>query len=644
MTDNTVHVRDPGPLSGSDLHDYRARLLLSEILEIMSEFRPLGETLEAIAQTVCHRLNFQSCAIMLERSGSDLLRIEGASGIAAGYIEAVNHSHPIHIRDPILSGGPSSEAFRTLQPVMIEDTETDERARRWRALTRQYGIRSYITVPLCSRGSAIGTLNCYRHAAGSFDENEIAALTSVATQSGIAIDIARMVEIQNQSIHQLSELATALEEKRQLLERASEIQDALTELVLTNRGLNAITSILARVTGCPTVIQDQFFTVLAASNGTGDSLDASVVSSLIIQPESMRGRTFEMRTPIELPAVPGVVPEIARAVAPIIAGSDLFGYVSIALPSLPATELARRALEHAATVIALEMVKDRLSHEAELRVRRGFADDLVAGRYDNPEQIRERSRYLGYDLRGPFQVLVFDIDGFEQYVEEKQLSVAAIDAMRLRFFDVVQGVAKTHTPHALVAGRYDQLALVLAAAGDPRIDIVDEVVRAVRRTSRDTLRGISISVGIGGVYPDLSRIQVSHSEATRSLGVIRRLGGRAKSIRYAELGVIRLLFQVENPAELVAFARGRLTPVVAYDGQHEGILMETLSAYLASDQSVSRAAQSLSTHPNTVRYRLLKIEELLGVSLKDTTALLDLQLASLVLKIIDTPAAPGHMP
>jgi purine catabolism regulator len=106
-------------------------------------------------------------------------------------------------------------------------------------------------------------------------------------------------------------------------------------------------------------------------------------------------------------------------------------------------------------------------------------------------------------------------------------------------------------------------------------------------------------------------------------------------LTYSDLGVTRLLFQVEDAAVLIDYARTRLQSVLAYDQQHNGVLMQTLEAYLADNQSVPLASQQLDLHPNTFRYRLRKVEELLGASLNSTMLLLDLQLACLILRIID---------
>ena len=62
-----------------------------------------------------------------------------------------------------------------------------------------------------------------------------------------------------------------------------------------------------------------------------------------------------------------------------------------------------------------------------------------------------------------------------------------------------------------------------------------------------------------------------------------------------------------------------------------------LEAYLRANQSAPEAAVRLDLHPNTLRYRLRKVEELLDASLADINVLIDLQLATLILRLLDEP-------
>jgi len=51
--------------------------------------------------------------------------------------------------------------------------------------------------------------------------------------------------------------------------------------------------------------------------------------------------------------------------------------------------------------------------------------------------------------------------------------------------------------------------------------------------------------------------------------------------------------------------------------EHDPMLAETLQAYLDSFGDIACAAGWLHVHPNTVRYRIRRIEKLLGTSLAD---------------------------
>src|SRR5438132_261470 len=67
---------------------------------------------------------------------------------------------------------------------------------------------------------------------------------------------------------------------------------------------------------------------------------------------------------------------------------------------------------------------------------------------------------------------------------------------------------------------------------------------------------------------------------------------------------------------------GRLRPK-----DRGGVLLQTLEAYLATNGSPTDAAERLHLHRNTVLYRLGRIEDLLGVDLRDAEVRLGLHLA-----------------
>ncbi len=67
------------------------------------------------------------------------------------------------------------------------------------------------------------------------------------------------------------------------------------------------------------------------------------------------------------------------------------------------------ALEHGATILAMELARVRSLAESELRIRRDLVDELLTG--TDEESALTRATALGYDLQRPHRVLVVEGKG-----------------------------------------------------------------------------------------------------------------------------------------------------------------------------------------------------------------------------------------
>jgi purine catabolism regulator len=80
-------------------------------------------------------------------------------------------------------------------------------------------------------------------------------------------------------------------------------------------------------------------------------------------------------------------------------------------------------------------------------------------------------------------------------------------------------------------------------------------------------------------------------------------------------------------AECRAAADRYLGPLVAYDREHDSDLVKTLQTYLNCDRSPSQASKLLFVHTQTVNYRLARIQELTGRSMRSTSDVSELWFA-----------------
>ena len=98
----------------------------------------------------------------------------------------------------------------------------------------------------------------------------------------------------------------------------------------------------------------------------------------------------------------------------------------------------------------------------------------------------------------------------------------------------------------------------------------------------------------------------------------------ARLLEYEDFDVCTLLLS-EVPADTI---RAKVDDLLAPIRGNPG-LYEALVEYFARDMDVTATAEAMHVHPNTLRYRLARIEKLLGRSLRQSTTIADLCLALL---------------
>ncbi|MGV9315700.1 PucR family transcriptional regulator [Streptomyces sp. NPDC003691] len=116
----------------------------------------------------------------------------------------------------------------------------------------------------------------------------------------------------------------------------------------------------------------------------------------------------------------------------------------------------------------------------------------------------------------------------------------------------------------------------------------------------------------------------AHREAEQALSVARRRN-RAL-VEHGELVAGSVLPLLADDA-VRAFADGLLRPLYEHDATGRGDLVASLRAWLSRHGQWDSAAADLGVHRHTLRYRMRRVEELLGRSLDDPDARMELWLS-----------------
>ncbi|WP_338146136.1 helix-turn-helix domain-containing protein [Streptomyces scabichelini] len=273
--------------------------------------------------------------------------------------------------------------------------------------------------------------------------------------------------------------------------------------------------------------------------------------------------------------------------------------------SAPLSEHSEQALVGAARVAAHHLV----------RRRRVLSDDvtltwtLMAGLLEGNTGPQPLATHLGLDAGRPAAVLGFSYETAEADVAAPELTHAEVTNL------ISVHIAARHRS-ALVT-QLDPRIYVLLPQLPRSIDTATlrgwghEVVGAARRHLGLPLRG-----SVGCLVPGLGDAPESRREADRILDAMMSAD---LSTAVAALPDIQAEVLVSEMLTLLSahpeIRDPRLTALVAHDSRHQGRLAETLLTYLNSLGDVRAAAAQLHVHPNTLRYRLRRAEELTGLDL-----------------------------
>lgn len=228
---------------------------------------------------------------------------------------------------------------------------------------------------------------------------------------------------------------------------------------------------------------------------------------------------------------------------------------------------------------------------------------------------------------------------FPAYAPIRALELAPFDgpsATDAHLEHLVQRARAEELPLLVTLRRTDADAPATLAALVPDSEAGERWIDSLTRT---------LLVGASAPFAELTRVADSAREAETALGIARRWGAAADAparlspARMDRIDLATWALAHVDPRQLEQRIARTLDPIRSPQ------LRETLVVYLAAEQSIARTAEQLFVHPNTVRYRLGRVEEAIGAPLSSAFAVANLTLAlhaDLVGRRASGPApAPG---
>jgi len=412
------------------------------------------------------------------------------------------------------------------------------------------------------------------------------------------------------------------------LARRQQIHDAFLRVALTGGGLARLADELAAVLpGADVVICDPSGNPLAATTrpggtslgpgGTGPGGGLCLADGRVDAGHLTAGLHEDPQTGLHW------------AAAVIRAGDLQYGYVLAAGRAAGLPAVAGLAVEQAALVAALEVTRDLAVLAVEQQFASNALHDLVTGTAADPGLALTRAKRFGWDLQRPVAVLVARHSGAGGDDEPARQQEAAA----LRAAELWTSAIRHRDPDAAAAGFASELVAIVGAA-DAAV-----IARKVK-AELDGAVGQKYCVGVSRAAAAPKDIPRLYEEARVALNVGLRLSGAGHVTIFSELGLYRLISNVSQ-AELRAYVTDTLGPLLDLPEPTRSDLLKSLAILSSTRFNVAESARGLHYHYNTMRYRVTKLERMLGPFADDSVAQLKIGVALQILRMYEISGDTG---
>lgn len=285
------------------------------------------------------------------------------------------------------------------------------------------------------------------------------------------------------------------------------------------------------------------------------------------------------------------------------------------------------AIEHASTVLLLDLQKRIYNKQLESKYRDELLQDLLLNNLDSHEELQNRSRIYDWSFPAELTTLIIEIDLLGVGQSQKNLLPHILGDLREKIFEVAKKNLLSYYPMAKYTNFSGSIVFLIQsdnsmhdAQREQFCGICDHLRSSIGKHTTRT-----ITIGISQSHKPLDS-HIGYQEAKKAIRLGRMLKGNNTTIHYEDLGAFRLLEMISRD-QLLRFRDQYIQPLIKYDSNHKSSYLATLKALSECEWVIRDAAKHLFVHYNTVKLRINKINQILDVDINHFENRLNIALA-----------------
>ena len=294
------------------------------------------------------------------------------------------------------------------------------------------------------------------------------------------------------------------------------------------------------------------------------------------------------------------------------------------------------AAESAITALRFEFSRQYAVTELEKKFQNDIMHNILNGKIHSIGELQKNTTLLGVDINGSYRVIVFGM-------ANESMTKGDFKA-KVKDTNVLSQAIVHYIKDAKIQNDLDKIVVIQAVDKEQTQEEyrreIKKIVESVQEDVSMHNKHLKVKAGVGKVVDGIIHLPESFKEANEAFMFVDVAGelseeGSPQAMLFSDLGIFKLLCQLEDPSMLLQYVPEGLQKLYNYKKPQRDDLIVTLKTYLDRNQNLSKTAQELYVHYKTAAYRIEKITKITGIDFDNANEVLAVRIGLVVYKMIE---------
>ena len=297
----------------------------------------------------------------------------------------------------------------------------------------------------------------------------------------------------------------------------------------------------------------------------------------------------------------GVAEKIRRILGKIQVNDRCMGYLAVLEYNQSFQSQDLKIAKLICEVISSIMKEDKWQKNARGMMSETLILDLLDGRVTEDAELSDRLKSCEWILNNSMRMVSIDMSRYNDQ--------SFIDYFRVQLHKLVPYCRSTY---------YNDVISVIIELGDVEAD--EKIISSIIPFLKDN----GLNAGYSDRFTGLLNINHYYQQSRKALFFGRLKNPKNRIYEYRKYVMDDFIYEASRNMDIKEFCHAGVIKLYEYDQTNKTDYYTTLYEYLKKDKNVVATSEVLFIHRNTVSYRLEKIEELLGIKLRECDETMDI--------------------